>query len=135
MAYEWSHGSRRDHPSGLANIHKFDLVFYLKAEDLKHQDSIAEAIRCHLLPEDFKMSLNNLEELLQTTTVLFLIDAYDEACVDNLLLEKLIEKKHLRKSSLLLTSRRHFLRDKLNYFNCRLSLEGYDKTQQLNHVK
>ncbi|ELT89816.1 hypothetical protein CAPTEDRAFT_188207 [Capitella teleta] len=135
LAYEWSHGSRRDHPSGLANIHKFDLVFYLKAEDLKHQDSIAEAIRCHLLPEDFKMSPNNLEELLQTTTVLFLIDAYDEAYVDNLLLEKLIEKKHLRKSSLLLTSRRHFLRHKLNYFNCRLSLEGYDKTQQLNHVK
>ncbi|ELU17246.1 hypothetical protein CAPTEDRAFT_205954 [Capitella teleta] len=135
FAYEWSHGSRRDHPRGLANIHKFDLVFYLKAEDLKHQDSIAEAIRCHLLPEDFKMSPNNLEELLQTTTVLFLIDAYDEACVDNLLLEKLIEKKHLRKSSLLVTSRRHFLQHKLNYFNCRLSLEGYDKTQQLNHVK
>ncbi|ELU05528.1 hypothetical protein CAPTEDRAFT_189153, partial [Capitella teleta] len=74
-------------------------------------------------------------ELLKTVAVLFLIDAYDEGCVDNSHLDQLIEKKHLRKSSLLLTSRRHFLRHKLNYFNCRLSLEEYDKTQQLNHVK
>ncbi|ELT97222.1 hypothetical protein CAPTEDRAFT_209243, partial [Capitella teleta] len=135
LAYEWSHGSRRDHPRELAKIHKFDLVFYLKAEDLKHQDSIAEAIRCHLLPKDFKISSDVLEELLKTASVLFLIDAYDEGCVDNSHLDQLIEKKHLRKSSLLLTSRRHFLRHKLNCFNCLLSLEGYDKTQQLNHVK
>ncbi|ELT89818.1 hypothetical protein CAPTEDRAFT_188209 [Capitella teleta] len=135
LAYEWSHGSRRDHPRGLANIHKFDLVFYLKAEDLKHQDSIAEAIRCHPLPKDFKISSDVLEELLKTVAVLFLIDVYDEGCVDNSHLDQLIEKNHLRKSSLLLTSRRHFLRHKLNYFNCRLSLEEYDKNQQLNHVK
>ncbi|ELU01609.1 hypothetical protein CAPTEDRAFT_213912 [Capitella teleta] len=130
LAYEWSQNSCSDQCGG----HSFDLVIYLHAEHLQSQQTIEAAIMTHLLSQDCDISSNSLKQVLKTSSVLLIVDAYDEAYKENVLLDQIIEKKRLRNSTLLLTSRKNFLRDKLTYFDCQLFLDVYDEPQQLEHV-
>ncbi|ELU13309.1 hypothetical protein CAPTEDRAFT_204237 [Capitella teleta] len=58
LAYKWSQLSNGE----ARGICSFDLVIYLHAKHLKDQTTIADAIKSHLLPEDFDISSCRLTE-------------------------------------------------------------------------
>ncbi|ELU12675.1 hypothetical protein CAPTEDRAFT_204216 [Capitella teleta] len=131
LAYKWSQLSNGE----TRGICSFDLVIYLHAKHLKDQTTIADAIKSHLLPEDFDISSCRLTEVLKAKYVLFIVDGFDEACSENPLLEQLIERNILRHTNILLTSRRGFLQEKLKYFDLIFEVEDYDEQQQLKHIE
>ncbi|ELT93144.1 hypothetical protein CAPTEDRAFT_214015 [Capitella teleta] len=130
LAYAWSQ------PGGeTENIKSFDLVILLHAGDLRGQNSVAEAIKKHLLPIDCDITSRQLEELVRTKNVLLIVDAFDEASNENEILHQMIEGKLLKHKTLLITSRPNFLQNKLSHFESTFAVEGYDKNEQLEYVK
>ncbi|ELT92867.1 hypothetical protein CAPTEDRAFT_194404 [Capitella teleta] len=67
--------------------------------------------------------------------VLIIVDAFDEANAGNRTLDRLIEGDILRHKLLLIASRPNFLQNKLSFFDSKFKVEGYDKKEQLEHVK
>ncbi|ELU07359.1 hypothetical protein CAPTEDRAFT_215404 [Capitella teleta] len=108
LAYAWSQPGE-----ATEDIKSFDLVILLHAGDFRDQDSVAEAIKTHLLPIDFDITSCQLEELLRAKNVLFIVDTFDEASNENEILHQLIEGKRLKHKTLLITSRPNFLENKL----------------------
>ncbi|ELT89197.1 hypothetical protein CAPTEDRAFT_189875 [Capitella teleta] len=130
LTYAWSQ------PGGdTQNIKSFDLVILLHAGDFRGQSSVADIIRTHLLPSDCGITTSHLKEILEAKNVLLIVDAFDEACLDNQLLDQLIVGKIVKHKTLLLTSRRNFLRNKLMYFHSTFAVEGYNMDEQLKHVR
>ncbi|ELT87825.1 hypothetical protein CAPTEDRAFT_206205, partial [Capitella teleta] len=130
LAFAWSQPDE-----ATENIKSFDLLILLHAGDLRGQDSVGEAIKTHLLPIDCGIPLRQLEKLLQEKNVLLIIDAFDEASTENEMLHQLIEGKRLKHKTLLVTSRPNFLENKQQHFESRFTVEGYNKEEQLEHVK
>ncbi|ELU10931.1 hypothetical protein CAPTEDRAFT_188983, partial [Capitella teleta] len=130
LTYAWSL------PSGeTENIKSFDLVILLHAGDLRGQDSVAEAIKKHLLPIDCDVTSRQLEEVLQAKNVLLIVDAFDEAPNEHEILHQLIEGKLLKHKTVLITSRHNFLQNKLSHFHSTAAVEGCNYREQLEHVK
>ncbi|ELU12887.1 hypothetical protein CAPTEDRAFT_198688 [Capitella teleta] len=133
LAYEWGKQSCGNHCRSPC-VHAFDLVLYLHAGHFRAHETVADAIKSHLLPKDCNIISRKIKEVIEAKTLLLIVDAYDEAHSDNTLLDQLIEGSLLRQKTLLLTSRHNFLQDKLKYFDTAFSVEGYDHQQQLEHV-
>ncbi|ELU08487.1 hypothetical protein CAPTEDRAFT_208074 [Capitella teleta] len=93
--------------------------------------------RCHYKTPTSNDSIttNQLQEILVAKYVLLVVDAFDEAYSDNALLDQLIQGNILRNKTLLITSRPKYLQDKLKYFDSTFTLEGYDRQEQLEHVR
>ncbi|ELU00147.1 hypothetical protein CAPTEDRAFT_116236, partial [Capitella teleta] len=134
LASKWS---KEKHGSQCADrcIHRFDLVIYLTAADLKGYEDIPSAVRSHLLAKDLKVSLSALDESLRSGDVLFLIDAYDEGCQENPLLGDLIQGNIFRGATLLLTSRPNYATDMVRCFDQIISIQGFDANQQSDYVR
>ncbi|ELT98313.1 hypothetical protein CAPTEDRAFT_186473 [Capitella teleta] len=130
LAYAWSQPGE-----ATEDIKSFDLVILLHAGDLRGQDSVAEAIKTHLLPKDCDITSGQVNGLLLAKNVLLIIDAFDEAANENEILHQLIEGKLLKHKTLLLTSRPNFLKNKLLHFHSTATVEGYNEKEQLEHVR
>ncbi|ELU16668.1 hypothetical protein CAPTEDRAFT_192408 [Capitella teleta] len=134
LAFAWSSGSCGDHCSTPC-IHSFDIVIYLTAADFKGFKDVASLIRAHLLPKDFRISVNAISSALRDRCVLFLVDGYDESYSDNPLLHDVIQRKVSVQSTILLTSRPNYLREMLRYFDTRLHLDGFNAQQRQNYIE
>ncbi|ELU03125.1 hypothetical protein CAPTEDRAFT_198311 [Capitella teleta] len=135
LAFEWSRQSCGDRCKTPC-IHCFGLTFYLDARQFMNQKTVEDVVlKSDLLPEDLGISSTRMTHVIKATNVLFIIDGYDEVFSQNLLLDRLIKGKMFRHKTVLLTSRRNFLHDNINHFDCVYLIEGYDEHQLLEHVR
>ncbi|ELU14822.1 hypothetical protein CAPTEDRAFT_202772 [Capitella teleta] len=134
LAHEWGKQSCGRH-CGTLCVHSFDLVLYFHAGDFIAEESVAHAVQKHLLPSDCRITTSELQGVIEAKNVLIIVDAFDEANAGNRTLDRLIEGDILRHKTLLITSRPNFLQNKLSLFDSKFKVEGYDKEEQLKHVK
>ncbi|ELU11508.1 hypothetical protein CAPTEDRAFT_193920 [Capitella teleta] len=134
LAHEWGKQSCGRH-CGTLCVHSFDLVLYFPAGDFRTKESVAHAVREHLLPSDCRITTSELQGVIEAKNVLIIVDAFDEANAGNRTLDRLIEGNILRDKTLPITSRFNFLQNKLSFFDSKFKVEGYDKEEQLEHVK
>ncbi|ELU15669.1 hypothetical protein CAPTEDRAFT_208219 [Capitella teleta] len=134
LAHEWGKQSCGGH-CGTVCVHSFDLVLYFHAGDFIDEESVAHAVQKHLLPSDYSITTSELQGVIKAKNVLIIVDAFDEANAGNRTLDRLIQGDILRHKTLLITSRFNFLQNKLAFFESTFTVEGYDKEEQLKHVK
>ncbi|ELT93384.1 hypothetical protein CAPTEDRAFT_201959 [Capitella teleta] len=134
LAHEWGEQSCGRH-CGTLCVHSFDLVLYFHAGDFIDEESVAHAVREHLLPSDYSITTSELQGVIKAKNVLIIVDAFDEANAGNRTLDRLIEGDILRHKTLLITSRFNFLENKLRHFESRFTVEGYDEEERLQHVE
>ncbi|ELU17180.1 hypothetical protein CAPTEDRAFT_201063 [Capitella teleta] len=114
-------------------IHTFDLLFNFHATDFIGCTSIPEVINSSLLAQDCQMSAEILKAMLQKHNIVFVVDAYDEACVENPLLNQLIEKRIMRNATVLVCSRPAHLKQ-LQIFDSIFVVSGFDEKHQVEYV-
>ncbi|ELU10731.1 hypothetical protein CAPTEDRAFT_210758 [Capitella teleta] len=125
LAHEWGKQSCGRHCGTASCIHSFDLVLYFHAGDFIDEESVAHAVQKHLLPSDYSITTSELQGVIEAKN----------ANAGNTTLDRLIKGDILRDKTLLITSRPNFLQNKLSLFDSKFKVEGYDKEEQLKHVK
>ncbi|ELU16471.1 hypothetical protein CAPTEDRAFT_214242 [Capitella teleta] len=134
LAHEWGKQSCGRH-CGTLCVHSFDVLLFFNAGDFIDEESVAHAVQKHILPSDCRITTSELQGVIEAKNVLIIVDAFDEANAGNRTLDRLIKGDILRHKTLLVTSRFNFLQNKLSFFDSKFKVEGYDKEEQLQHVK
>ncbi|ELT99654.1 hypothetical protein CAPTEDRAFT_213366 [Capitella teleta] len=131
LVSKWNEGSCGGE-CGSSCVHCFDLLFNLHAKDFIGHTSIPDVIKSCLLARDSEISIETLKAILQKHKVVLVVDAYDEGCMENHLLNDVIEGRVLKDATLLLSSRPAFLKCRL--FDSIFFVHGFDKVQQIEYA-
>ena len=134
LALDWAQEESHGQNCPSTCVHCFELLILLHASNFMEKESIEAVIEEHLLPKDSQITTEDLSNLLRTKRTLILVDAYDEACSKNTLLDQLIAKDFLRGSTVMVSSRFGHTQALLSHFNTVYSVEGFDYDQKLQHV-
>ena len=130
FALEWAQDTHGDH-CGPRCIHQMDLVIALHSKQLARASSIAKAIADHLLDDaSMQWPLSLIDALFATRRILITVDAYDEDRGTKDLLHKVIKRKHLDQTMLLVTSRPGYIREKSTLFDSTFRIQGYSQDQR-----
>ena len=145
IAFDWSKTSSdvrtKDKRSSVDRtlpkyLESFKLLFYLHARDMTN--SLSDSIYDHILPEDFSVSKEDFQkyvELHQKET-LFIIDGYDEMNKEaTSIVQKLVQRRILPHSTVLLTSRPQYAMHLLKYFDSQFTVNGYSQKRMDEFIK
>ena len=100
--------------------------------------SLSDSIYNHILPEDFPISKDNLQKYIEEhqKETLFIIDGFDEINEEGTtVVQKLVQRRILPHSTVLLTSRPQYALHLLKYFDSLFVLNGYCQNQMDEFVE
>lgn len=87
------------------SLNRFRLVFYLSLGSTRPEQGLASVIHDHLLETHVSVTEMGLRNIIQQlkNQVLFLLDDYKEMCSVPQVIARMIQKKHLSRTCLLIT--------------------------------
>ncbi|ELU03668.1 hypothetical protein CAPTEDRAFT_209081 [Capitella teleta] len=130
LAFRWAREKCTGECKYTPCVHSWSLVIYLTAANIQGYDDIETAVRAHLLP---RMTIDEVKDALNSnqSTVLFIVDSFDEGNNDNPILRDLIKGHVYANATLLLTSRPHSLKElEMREFESKLSTQGFNNEQK-----
>ncbi|ELU10023.1 hypothetical protein CAPTEDRAFT_193316 [Capitella teleta] len=131
LVSKWNKGTCGEE-CGSPCVHCFDLLFNLHAKDFIGHTSIPDVIKSCLLARDSEIPTETLDAILQTHKVVLVVDAYDEGCMENHLLNDVIEGRVLKDATVLLSCRPAF--QKFRFFDSIFVVYGFDEEHKIEYV-
>lgn len=133
LAYDWCNEVQT---SSLKNI---DLFILLRLRHFRDDQSIYAAIKRFLLPKDTRLSESNIEYIVGNSSVVMVLDAYDEYpdrgvekyCV----ISDIIARNSCQRLDVILTTRSSCLPKELPAMAKRIKLTGFDEQAQNLYIK
>lgn len=117
-------------------LESFKLLFYLHARDMT--SSLADSIYDHILPEDFSVTKEDFQKYVEQhqKETLFIIDGFDEMNKEaTSVVQKLVQRRILPHSTVLLTSRPQYAMHLLKYFDSLFAVNGYSQKRMDEFIK
>ena len=145
IAFDWSKSSidpitNERRPSVDRSLPKYleqyKMLFYLRARDMK--ESLSDSIYDHILPEDFPVSKDDFQKYVEQhqRETLFIIDGFDEINKEGMnVVQKLVQRRILPHSTVLLTSRSQYAIHLLKYFDSLFVVNGYSQERIVDFIK
>lgn len=121
LAHDWS--------LQIAPLHEFDVFIFLRLRHLVKTDTLFNAIKLLLLPEDTELTAVDIENIIKrSSSVILVLDGYDELSDSErpVYVKKILARQILQKLVVLVTTRFACFPDELSPLATRIRLTGFD---------